>query len=112
MTVVEEVRAVCKEKKIPVMRLEKDLDFGNGYLNPKKCKDIPAMKLLEIANYLKVSVLRFYGIEKPAPTDGDGLGELDRKLFELIPKLSYDQKMMLLVQIETVLKAQEGRKEP
>ena len=87
MTVVEEVRAVCKEKKIPVMRLEKDLDFGNGYLNPKKCKDIPAMKLLEIANYLKVSVLRFYGIEKPAPTDGDGLdAELLKRLMALTPE--------------------------
>lgn len=49
--------------------------------------------------------------EIPAPTNGDGLDELDRKLLSIIPMLSYDQKRMLLAQIEIVLKEQEGQKE-
>lgn len=49
--------------------------------------------------------------EKPAPLDGDGLDELDKKLIDFIPRLSSDQKVMLLAMIETALKAQEGAKE-
>ena len=36
MNSVERVKAICKERKIPISRLEKECGFSNGYLNPKK----------------------------------------------------------------------------
>ena len=39
---VEIVRAICKEKDIPISRLEQDLGYGNGYFNPKKAKNTAA----------------------------------------------------------------------
>lgn len=84
MTTVEAVRAFCKKNKIPISRLESDLGYGNGFLNPKKISDIPAQRLAEIANYLHVPVETFLGgfevqeigikgeTENPPPV-GDGL---------------------------------------
>lgn len=35
---VEYIRNLCKERKIPISKLEKECGFANGYLNPKKVK--------------------------------------------------------------------------
>lgn len=32
MTSVERIRNLCKERKIPISRLERDLGFANGYI--------------------------------------------------------------------------------
>ena len=55
-TVVEKIRAICKEKGIPISQLEKALGYANGYLNPKKAANIRLDRLAEIANYLGVSL--------------------------------------------------------
>ena len=56
MNSVERVRQLCKERKIPVYRLEKDLGYANGYINQLRKGVFPADRLLEIANYFSVSV--------------------------------------------------------
>lgn len=33
MNSVENVKAICKERKIPISKLEKDLGFANGYIS-------------------------------------------------------------------------------
>ena len=53
--IIERIKEICKQKKIPVSKLEKDLGYGNGYLNPKKVSDIKASRLLEILDYLEIS---------------------------------------------------------
>lgn len=45
MNHIERVREICKAKGIPVSRLEQDLGFGNGYLNPKKAQSISYARL-------------------------------------------------------------------
>lgn len=55
-TVVEKIRAICKEKGVPISQLEKALGYANGYLNPKKAANIRLDRLAEIANYLGVSL--------------------------------------------------------
>lgn len=57
VTGVEYVRQLCKEKGIPISKLEKDLGFGNGYFNPRKLRRIPLEKAMAIADYLKCDVL-------------------------------------------------------
>jgi len=55
-TMVEKIRAICKAKGIPVSRLEKDLGYANGYLNPKKAETLRMDRVAEIAQYLGVSL--------------------------------------------------------
>lgn len=38
--VIDKIREICEQKNISVSKMEKDLGFGNGYLNPKKVNDI------------------------------------------------------------------------
>lgn len=55
MTVLERIRTICKEKKgIGLTALESTLGYSNGSLS--KAKDIPSSRVMEIANYLNVSI--------------------------------------------------------
>lgn len=55
MNSVERVRALCKERNIPISRLERDLGFANGYISQLRKGVFPSNRLLEIAEYLSVS---------------------------------------------------------
>ena len=70
---VQLVRDLCKERNIPIAKLEKDCGFSNGYLNPKKMAKIPYDRAVVIAEYLGASVnLILTGEEnKKAPTNGE-----------------------------------------
>ena len=70
---IEFVRNLCRERKIPIAKLEKDLGYGNGYFNAKKQAKIPYDRAVEIAEYLSVSPeLILTGEEsKKAPTNGE-----------------------------------------
>lgn len=55
MNCVERVKAICKERKIPISKLESDLKFSNGYIGQLRKGVFPADRLAKIANYLEVS---------------------------------------------------------
>lgn len=59
---VERIVEICKQKNIAVSKVEKDLGFGNGYLNPKKVSSIKTDRLIRILNYLGVSFEEFFNI--------------------------------------------------
>lgn len=54
MNSVELVKDICKERKIPISRLEKDCGFSNGYIRKLKEGKFPSDRLLKIAEYLGV----------------------------------------------------------
>ena len=54
MNTVEKVKAICKERKIPISRLEKACGFANGYIGQLKKGSIPDDRLMKIAAYLSV----------------------------------------------------------
>lgn len=56
MNSVERVKSICRERKIPISRLEKELNFANGYIGQLKKGTFPDDRLLMIANYLDVPV--------------------------------------------------------
>lgn len=56
MNTVERVKAICKERRIPISRLEKDLGFSNGYIGQLKKGVLPDNRLRQIAEYLNVSI--------------------------------------------------------
>lgn len=56
MNSVELIKKICKERKIPLSKLEKDLGYGNGYIGQLKKGTIPSNRAIEISNYLSVDL--------------------------------------------------------
>ncbi len=55
MNCVDRIKSICKERKIPISKLEKDLGFSNGYIGQLKRGTMPADRLAKVARYLNVS---------------------------------------------------------
>lgn len=74
MNSVERVKIICKNRGIPISKLEKDLGFSNGYIGQLRKGSFPAERLELIASYLGLSVhfLLTGNNKKPASTSGDG----------------------------------------
>lgn len=88
MNSVERVKSLCKEKKIPISRLERDLGYSNGYIGQLRKGVFPTDRLVEIANYLNVSIDYLLSGEKkeaPSATAGSERSEIDAILDELSP---------------------------
>lgn len=62
---VERIRQLCKDRNISVSKMEEDLGYGNGYLNPKKVSDIKYGRLIEILDYIGISYEEFMGVGSP-----------------------------------------------
>ena len=56
MHAVESVKSICKERKIPISKLESDCGFANGYIGQLRKGVFPDDRILKIAEYLNVSV--------------------------------------------------------
>lgn len=55
MTAVDRVKKICKERKIPISKLESDLGFGNAYISGLKKGVFPNDRLISISEYLNLS---------------------------------------------------------
>ena len=83
MNSVEKVKAICKERKIPISRLERELGYGNGYIGQLRKGTFPSDRLVEIANYLGVPVKEILDVkEKTAAPNANGLSEEELKFIE------------------------------
>ena len=56
MDSVELVKKICKERKIPISRLEKDCGFSNGYIRQLQEGKFPSDRLLIISKYLDLPI--------------------------------------------------------
>ncbi len=56
MNSVELVKKICKERKIPISRLEKDCGFSNGYIRKLREGKFPSDRLLIISKYLDLPI--------------------------------------------------------
>lgn len=74
MNSVERVKAICKERRIPISKLEKDLSFSNGYIGQLRKGTFPADRLALIAEYLNVTTDFLLTGNEKAPDD-----EIERK---------------------------------
>lgn len=78
MTSVDRVKKICKDRKIPISRLEKDLGFANGYIGQLRKGVFPDDRLVSIAIYFNVSAdYLLYGEENehPATENGSGMSQ-------------------------------------
>lgn len=55
MNCVERIKAICKERKIPISKLERDLGFANGYIGQLRKGVLPSDRLVQVAEYLSVT---------------------------------------------------------
>lgn len=53
---VDEVKRICKERKIPISKLEQSCGFSNGYVGKLREGKFPADRLYSISQFLGVSV--------------------------------------------------------
>ena len=83
MTSSDRVRLLCKDRRVPISKVERDLGYSNGYLATLK-KDLPGDRLLDLAEYFHVSP-RFLVSgsdetkKEPAASDGSKLSAEDIK---------------------------------
>ena len=99
MSEAERIRQICASKGIRISKLEKDLGFGNGYINPKKVTHISHERLLKIAEYLSVSVGDITGEEdnkKPVTIEDDGLTEEEREVIRTLRSAPPDVRRNLM----------------
>lgn len=75
MNSVEIVKSLCKEKKIAISKLERELGFSNGYIGQLRKGSFPTDRMVLIANYLGVSTdyILTGQKEEPAAPKNDGL---------------------------------------
>ena len=95
MDSVELVKKICKERKIPISKLERDCDFSNGYIRKLKEGKFPSDRLQKIADYLDVSVEYLL-----TGSEGKILGQqkyyTDDRTAEIAQKIFDNKKLRLL----------------
>ena len=108
---VEKVLKLCEKKSVAPSKVEKDLGFGNGYLNPKKVKDIKLMRLEAILDYLGFGWYEFFTGEENPATDGDG--QIDKEKRELVnglfDRLTFEQQVEAVNWLRNQVQSQEGQ---
>lgn len=97
MDSVELVKQICKERKIPISRLEKDCGFSNGYIRKLQEGKFPSDRLLAISKYLNL----------PVDYLMTGQTEVEKKEPALTPKDTRDIEK-ILEQTREQLMSQEG----
>lgn len=102
---LDKIKALCKEKKTSISKLEKQLGFGNGVIG-RWDKSVPSYeRLAAVANALDVPVSYLtgetddpsVGIKKERPADGEAPDQ--DKLLEIV-RDSQDMSFLLKVMDE------------
>lgn len=92
MNSVERVKAICKSRKIPISRLERELGFSNGYIGQLRKGTFPADRLVEISNYLDVTTeYLLTGNDCKKIITSTNAGERDAQNMEL----SHEERVMI-----------------
>lgn len=88
MNCVERVKQICKERKIPISRLEKDLGFSNGYIGQLKKGIFPADRLSKIASYLNLSAEYLMGESGDVGLNAKDNRDIAKDLDNIMEKLT------------------------
>lgn len=63
MNAVDKVKTICKERGIPISRLERNCGFSNGYIRGLKEGKFPSDRLAIIADYLAIPISELLDVE-------------------------------------------------
>ncbi len=105
MNGVDRVKAICKERKIPLSKLERDLGYGNGYIGQLRKGVFPSDRLMEISDYLQVSPEYILTGEEKKPADQmvNGLTKERQALMDLIMACPEERAKDLLAAMQLFL---------
>lgn len=111
MATVERIKMLCKERHTSVAKMERELGFGNGYISNLRRDTLPYERLVAVADYLGVSpeYLTTGDNETPAPTDGDGLNDIQRQLIDLIGTLDNRDASVLLATAQSLIASHKSQ---
>lgn len=98
MNTVERIKKVCKERKIPISKLEKDCGFANGYIGQLRKGTVPDDRLRIISDYLGITADELSTGEKP---EIPGFEPEHLELIELYSKLNKEQKAAIINMLRT-----------
>lgn len=94
MTSTDRVKSICKERKIPISRLERECGFSNGYIGQLK-KGLPDDRCLIVAEYL--------GVTADFLRNGScGKSNLQLEFESVIADLTVEEMMMALDMIKAI----------
>ena len=107
LTSVQRVRDICRQKGIPISKIEQICGFGNGYLNPKKQTKLPYDRALLISDFLGVSVEYILTGEEKKPADQtvNGLTKERQALIDLVMSCPEDRATDLLTAMQLFLQS-------
>ena len=116
MTTVDKVKNLCKERKIPISKLEKDLNFSNGYIRQLRKGTFPDDRLIKIANYFDMTVAELTGEKetdsKETPSNQDiTFDDFTYALHNETKELSEEKKQQLLEMARFFKQQQDKKKE-
>lgn len=116
MNSVERVKSICKERKIAISKLERELGFSNGYIAQLRKGTFPADRLADIAAYLSVSTEYLLTGEenKKAPTENgerDILDEVDIGFYNGFKELDEADKEVLRDMVRVMRERRAKREE-
>ena len=95
MCTVELIKKICKERKIPISRLERECNFANGYINGLKKQTVRADRLQKIADYLDVSV-EYLMTGSEGKILGQQIYYTDNRTAEIAQKIFDNKELRLL----------------
>ena len=102
MNAVERVKAICKERKIPISKLEADCGFANGYIGQLRKGTFPNDRLLKISEYLNVTV--DYILDDGTVIEYEQKGKEHAELLRMYEMLTSDEKEQILNTMKLFLK--------
>lgn len=102
MNTVDRIKEICKERKIPISRLERDLGFSNAYIAGLKRGDMPYEKLEKISVYLGKSVKYLTTGEEEDDTPSAQPSEEYVDLISAYDKLSKENKIAIMQIIKSL----------
>ena len=111
MNSVEKVKAICKERHIPISRLERDCGFSNGYINQLRRGVFTYDRLIKIADYLGISPSEIANGEKEKtaiPEDDGNRQEFIRAWDEASP----EQRALALATLKLTVSPAGSQEKP
>lgn len=106
MNTVERVKSICRDRKIPISRLERELGYANGYIGQLKKGTFPDTRLREISTYLNVPIDELLGENKKDPIL-ISKDEAIKEIMRISTQLSLDELKLITSQIRGILQDRE-----
>lgn len=108
MNTVDRVKSLCKERGVPISRLEKACGFANGYIGQLKKGSVPADRLAKIANFFDVPMEIFMEEKAPEQLAGAIVHSKEMKLLIEAAKGSASKDLLLAAELLNRIKGDKS----